>query len=74
MKDAIICAAVLSEFVQEHHCDVSPVKQQAGSKTRGSTDETGRNLLVMPGVKAGKGSAEDREDSADVSKLEIDQK
>lgn len=41
--------------------------QQAGSKTCGSMNETGRNLLVMPGVKAGKGSAEDREDSADVS-------
>lgn len=35
--DAVICAAVLAEFVWEHHCAVSSVKQQAGSKICGST-------------------------------------
>lgn len=70
MCECIMCKMKL--FAVLAVCPGTPLScefgtQQAGSKTCGSMNETGRNLLVMPGVKAGKGSAEDREDSADVS-------
>lgn len=54
-------------FVQEHRWAVSSVHNKQGAKHVEVWMKQEKNLLVMPGVKAGKGSAEDRDDSADVS-------